>query len=728
MNESESQSLPAQSYRGSMPALGALLICGVVIAAYWPALRGQFVWDDELLVTKNPLVTGKSNVFSVWFGTDFPLSLVALWMQWLAWGKNPAGYHVVNILLHAAGALLFWRVLLRLKSPGAWLGGLIFAVHPVTAMSVAWISELKNTLSLAFFLLSILWYLRFEDETEVSRLGCRREKEEGAMARSLSPPPGPLPRGEGEAIWGLWYWLSLGAFILALLSKTSTVMLPVVLLLCAWWRRGRTAREEDLANSNARSPHPLPSPQGEGERFTPAECSRERAEGALSQVHRRNWFQRELLQTAPYFAASLAFGLMTIWFQSHQTMNASQSVTEPLLIRVLGVGKAIWCYLGKDLLPVNLSMIYPRWAINPSSPSLYIAWIALGAVLFLLWRFRREWGASLFFGFAYFVITLFPVLGIFPMYFLTLSRVSDHLQYLALLAICALAAAAISTFLKKNALVITSAAIVVVLSILTFHRTEIISNGERLWDDTLAKNPGSWTAQNNLGCLLAEQQKYDDAMRYFESSLKSNPRNAAAYLNSGKLFAMRGDFGEAESRFRTALAIKPRDAETQRSFGMLLANQGKPEQAVPYFQESLQLEPDMTTRLQFAALLRGLGKDREAIAQYRLVLRTKPDSLEALNNLAWLLATSWDDSVRNGAEAVRVAETGCMLTQSKGIVQLGTLAAAYAEAGRFNNAVMAAEQSLELAKATGQERYAEINKELLNYYRAGKPWHEPARK
>jgi len=151
-------------HRSFRPTLGVMLIFLVVLAAYWPALRGEFVWDDELLVAKNPLVTGKLTLLSIWFGTDFPLSLTALWLEWLAWGKNPAGYHAINILLHALGAVLLWRVLRRLKMPGAWLGAMIFAVHPVCAGSVAWISELKNTLSLVFYLLSILWYLHFDEE------------------------------------------------------------------------------------------------------------------------------------------------------------------------------------------------------------------------------------------------------------------------------------------------------------------------------------------------------------------------------------------------------------------------------------------------------------------------------------------------------------------------------------------------------------------------------------
>src|ERR1035438_7738576 len=180
---------------------GALIIFLAVLAVYWRVLRGQFLWDDLLVVHRNPLVTGELGLGSLWFRTDFPLTNVAFWLEWLAWGNHPVGYHVANVLLHATSAVLLWRVLGRLKVPAAWLAAMIFAVHPMCVASVAWISELKNALSLPFYLLSILWYVRFDSNLRPSGLGLRTSK---------------------------WYWLSLGAFLLALLSKTSTVMLPVV--------------------------------------------------------------------------------------------------------------------------------------------------------------------------------------------------------------------------------------------------------------------------------------------------------------------------------------------------------------------------------------------------------------------------------------------------------------------------------------------------------------------
>ena len=200
--------------------LGVLALVALVLLVYRPLLPGSFLMDDRRLVqTDNPLVNGTAGPLSIWFRADFALSTFACWAEWLAWGQNPGGYHAVNMALHALSAVLVWRLLARLKIPGAWLAAAIFAVHPVGVATVGRIAELKNTLSLPFFLLSIYWYLRYE----------------GAL---LSPSGGAL-----------WLGCSLAAFILALLAKTSTVMLPSLLLACAVWQRERVTRQDMLRAS-----------------------------------------------------------------------------------------------------------------------------------------------------------------------------------------------------------------------------------------------------------------------------------------------------------------------------------------------------------------------------------------------------------------------------------------------------------------------------------------------
>lgn len=185
-------------------ALAALLIL-VTVAAYLPAIGAGYIWDDDTLVTANPQMHGIGGLGQIWRGEDSrdytPVTLSGFWLEDRLWGDDPVGYHVVNILLHALCAVLLWLILARLRVPGAWLGALLFAIHPVNVASVAWIAELKNTLSAAFFFGSIFAWL-------VARDGNRR--------------------------WA--YAGSLGLFILAALSKGAVVTMPAVLLLCTLWQ------------------------------------------------------------------------------------------------------------------------------------------------------------------------------------------------------------------------------------------------------------------------------------------------------------------------------------------------------------------------------------------------------------------------------------------------------------------------------------------------------------
>src|SRR5262249_34551329 len=168
-------------------ALAALLALAATLV-YRPALTGGFVWDDDTLVTRSELVKASDGLYRIWFTTEpldyWPLTNSSFWLEWRAWGMNPTGYHVTNLILHIASGLLLWSVLRRLSIPGAFLAALLFVLHPVNVESVAWIAQRKNTLSMVFFLLSILWYLKFDSNKE-----------------------------------RMWYCVSIAAFVLAMLSK-----------------------------------------------------------------------------------------------------------------------------------------------------------------------------------------------------------------------------------------------------------------------------------------------------------------------------------------------------------------------------------------------------------------------------------------------------------------------------------------------------------------------------
>src|ERR1043166_5819660 len=146
----------------------AFVLVAVTILVYQPVWHAGFVWDDEVLITGNPLVTRSDGLHRIWLTTEapdyYPLTSSLWWLEWRLWGGRAARYHTVNIFLHAINAGLVWMILSRLKISGAWLAGLLFATHPVNVATVAWVSEHKNTLSMGFYLLAILTYLEFEKD------------------------------------------------------------------------------------------------------------------------------------------------------------------------------------------------------------------------------------------------------------------------------------------------------------------------------------------------------------------------------------------------------------------------------------------------------------------------------------------------------------------------------------------------------------------------------------
>ncbi len=329
--------------------VGAAIIILLTILAYLPVMRGGFFWDDSTLITENPMVKAPDGLYRFWFTTEaldyYPLTWSLLRLEWRVWGNSAPDYHMVNVLLHAANAVLVWLMLRRLRIPGAWLAALIFAVHPVNVATAGWISEQKNTVSMLFYAAAILLYLEFDD----GRHWC-------------------------------WYGLSLAAFVLALLSKSAVVMLPVVLLGCIWWRRGRVER-------------------------------------------------RDIVYSLPFFALALVAGVSAVWFQYGNAMHWQTVREAGFAGRLAAAGWVPWFYFFKALVPFHLMVVYPKWEIDPSRLVSWLPGMLLIVCFLLFWRERRSWGRTALFGFGYFTVTLFPVLGFFDLVFYRFSLVADHWQY-----------------------------------------------------------------------------------------------------------------------------------------------------------------------------------------------------------------------------------------------------------------------------------------------------------
>ncbi len=212
----------------SLALAGTLLIASLALLVYLPAMDGDFILDDDAYLTNSLLIASPDGWYRLWITTQptmdyYPVSNTTLWIEWRLWKSNPTGYHITNLLLHIASAILLWLVLQQLAIPGAFLAALLFTIHPVNVESVAWIAQRKGLLAIVFALLSVWWYLKAD---------------EVVPAAANDAPAGSTPPAQ-QSIGGKWYWLSLLAFVLAMLSKGSVVLLPLLLLGLAWWRRRR---------------------------------------------------------------------------------------------------------------------------------------------------------------------------------------------------------------------------------------------------------------------------------------------------------------------------------------------------------------------------------------------------------------------------------------------------------------------------------------------------------
>jgi protein O-mannosyl-transferase len=745
--------------------LWAFLLVALVFISYARVLNADFIWDDESHLTRNPCVVGPLGLKEIWTSARavyYPLVLTTFWTVHRFAGLSPWPYHLLNVFLHAGSAVLLWQVLRQLNVRAAWLGAVLWALHPVMVQSVAWVTELKNTQSGFFYLLSIFCFLKWDERLRIRRT--LRIKGTADQDRAVSRPPWRLT-GDGYCL--MWFAFSFSFFILATLSKPSVVMLPVVLALCLWWRTGRI-------------------------------------------------YWRDIAALAPFVLISALASVWTIVEQKFHAGAIGAEWAQTWPERLIIAGRAIWFYMAKLAWPYPLIFIYPRWKINSSQLIAYLPLVAALGGLLVLWLIRAKWSRGVFFAAAYYVVSLFPVLGFFSIYFFRYSFVSDHFQYLASMGPLALAGAGIVTgcsrlaasrwlsglpsILRHGAVVRTPlvgicGVLLLSLVFLTWRQTALYHNLVALYTGILAKNPGCWMAHYNLGIALSNQGKTDEAIAHYREAIELRPSYAEAHYNLGRLLARKGQLDDAVTHYEKALEINPADAEAQNNLGVTLFGSGRVDEAIAHYQEALKIRPDYaeaSCNLASALLSKGdldgaiayysmclallpnqaepeynlasallrkgrtdeaiahykkalelrpdsadahanlgsafleKGRVQDAIAAYRNALRISPENVPAQTNLAWLLATSSDPSLRNGSEAIRLAEQAdseSSRSENHPIV-LRILAAAYAESGRFTEAKKAAQQALQEAEMQGNSTLSNALRDEIALYELGLPYHK----
>jgi len=559
-----------QNYKGVVIKL--IILLAVVIVAYIPALKADYVWDDNDHLTENPHLLDFAGLKRIWTssaGVYYPLVLTSFWIMRRFFNLHPFPYHLLNILIHFFNACLIWAVARELKLKGGLLACAIYALHPVHVESVAWITELKNTQSAFFYLLSIWAFLRFY-KLHTFKAGA-------------NPPP-------SKKKYRL-YAFSLVFFILALLSKTSTVMLPVALILALWWIN-------------------------------------------------RSYSLKPALYTIPFFVLSLASSVWTMWEQKYHAGVTGPEWDFTILERILLASRQIWFYLQKLIVPHPLVFIYPRWEADTASILWYIPLAGIIIALLVLFWKRHSWGRGYLLGFGYFGALLFPTLGFIDMYFMRFSFVADHFQYLASIAPIVMFSHLVGKRIEsspgkqKQLVLVICGAILLIFSIITFRQSRSYKDEQTLWKDTIRKNPGCWLAHNNLGEILARRGDMNRAFSHFKEAYELKNDYEAACYNLGTFALIEKDYNRAISFYEKAIRARWDYALAHNNLGNALSGMGRTSEAIEHYKEAARIDPSFPEPyFNLGNTFFKMEKFREAIANYKKTLEIEPRHADAHCNL-----------------------------------------------------------------------------------------------
>ncbi len=547
--------------------LYATILVIAVVIAYQPSLHNGFIWDDDLYVTKNLALRTFEGLKRIWTVRGatiqyYPVTFTSFWAEYQLFGLDPAVFHATNILLHAANAILVWFLLECLGLPWAWLAAILFAVHPVNVESVAWISERKNVLSGFFVLCSMLLlarlYLKESPQDSKERNGSKYRN-------------------------AFIYIAALLFFILALLGKSVTCMMPLVFLILCWWKCGRLS----LKNVTA---------------------------------------------MVPFLGAGIAAGINTLLFEKTLVGAHGPQWDLSLPERIIVAGRALWFYPYKLLLPAKLCFIYPKWQINPSDWHQYLFPAAAIAVLLVLWSVKNRTGRGPFTVASAFAVTIFPALGFINYYPMQFSFVADHFQYLAQIPLLA-GAAWLGFHLTGNkghkpplVVMLVVPALLLSLCVKTRLEQEKYRDREALWSDTIAKNPGCWMAYNNLGCIFANTGETRKALPYFHKALSIKPDYFDAANNLFAYYRNTRQYDKAIALLHKLLRLRPDSAASiYYNLACIHSLKGDKSTALTYLQKAINRGFALWKLLRY-------DKDLENIRStdyYKQLLKQLPKSAKA---------------------------------------------------------------------------------------------------
>jgi tetratricopeptide (TPR) repeat protein len=676
--------------------VAVVLVLGTAVL-YLPVAGFDFInLDDVLYVVQNPHVKNGLNWPALawcwqagYAGYWHPLTWLSHLLDCQLFGLNARPPHVENVLLHAANAVMLFVALKRMTGVlgRSAMVAALFAWHPLRVESVAWVAERKDVLSAFFWMLAMWTYVRYVEEFNVRN---RKFK------------------------W--FYALTLVFFALGLMAKPMVITLPCALLLLDWWPLNRLRTAE------------------------------------------HNSWPRLILEKLPFFILTAASGVVTMIAAKRGDGGPSLNFL-PLSIRISNALVSYARYVEKLVWPSHLSVFYrqdfkvPVWEVTLAA--VFLASVTIAALVFR--KSRPYW----LMGWLWFLGTLVPVIGLVQA---GSQAMADRFCYIPsiglFIIVCWMAGDLTRQRPGRSAwLAVSALAALLACAEQTQAQLSYWRNSETLFQHALAIDPDNYVAHSCYGCylrdygqlerariecqraleiapdyvmgykflsdVLEKQGNKEEAIRVVRASLKMRPDLSNTRCDLATLLLEKGLYAEAQTELEEGLILHPHDAELYFLLGSALARQRKDEAAEEQFAQAALLAPaDARSHFQWALALADQHRMREAIGQYRAALQIQPDFANALNNLAWLLASNSDPQFRDGPEAVRLASRACALTRTNDALKIGTLAAACASTGRFEEAVAWAQKAREVALDHGQTNVAAQNLRLQKLYETHQPFYE----
>jgi len=579
------------------------IIFAVSFWIYWPALRGDFVWDDGWYIATNPLMNDSAGLWKIWFHPGswveyYPLQETVQWLQWQLWGNNTLGYHLTNVLLHILNALLVWRLLAKFHLKYAWLGGLIFAVHPVQVESVAYISELKNTLSLPFFLLAICRWMDFEEH--------QRDKD---------------------------YYITLALFLAGMLCKITMAPFPAIILLYAWWKRERIQWSDFMRTV----PFGIISVvlgvttlwSGDAYRAMGHEQPEIIPMGGL--LYRLDGVG--LISTVYLARFFLPLDVMLVYPQ----WRVNPHVLNEYMPWLIFGGGAWWLWKKRRTWGRHVLLGLGFFLLNLAP---FLGFVPVSYMSFT-WAMDH--------------LLYLPMIGLIGLIIAGMSdfqrRFPTDRPYLMGAAAIMVALMALESRAFANLFVNEETLWTYVLQRnphvwLAYHDLGCNLMDQKRYAEALPHfekvvqmNPNFADGHYNLGIALGKLNRREEAGQQYQTALRINPWDEKSYINLADILFQEGHAAEAIQLYRQALALVPNLALVHYNLGNALMHSGQLPEAIQELKTAVTLAPGLAQAHEnLGVALAQSGDISSAIGQFQVAIQINPSYVAAHNNLGLAFA------------------------------------------------------------------------------------------